>query len=212
MKIKKTIFLDLVEVRLSHHFHQSIGWVDTSRVDLLTLDLADLAAHDGGQVELDGGLGNVEVSVAEEADDDGLVLGEAAGVAGGEGADQLLGAVVGVVLAGDQEHLVDVGDGSTVTSASVSVRTASVVPRRRSDESTGDSSDDEGSDDGCLDGDDSGEDEGRLGVHDDRGEDEKEDGQLHRLHFDDGMETTSLRCEYFELVEVLRTTGIHISD
>ncbi len=39
--------------------------------------------------------------MAEEADDDGLVLGEAAGVAGGEGTDQLLGAVVGVVLAGD---------------------------------------------------------------------------------------------------------------
>lgn len=147
--------------------------------------LADLTAHDGGQVELDGGLGNVELALTEDADDDGLVLGQSADVAGSQGTDQLLGAVVGVVLAGDEEHLVDVGNGTAVTTASVSVRTTASATSAgcSSDESPGDASDDESSDDGGLDGDDAGQDEGGVGHHDDGGEDDKDDGEFRGMHF-----------------------------
>ena len=142
--------------------------VDTSRVDDVAVLLTDLAAHDGGEVEFDGRLGNVEGSLTEDADDDGLVLGQSAGVAGGQRTDQLLGAVVSVVLAGDEEHLVDVGNGTAVTTASMSVsmsmRTTmtSAASSCSSDQSSGNSSDDESSDDGGLDGDDAGKDECRV--------------------------------------------------
>ena len=66
----------------------------------------------------------------------------------------------------------------------------------RSDKASSDSSEDEATDDGGLDGDDTGQDERGLGVHDDRGEDDHKDGDLHRMHLGEVLETTSQRCEY----------------
>jgi hypothetical protein len=159
------IFLDSVEVRLSHHFHQRLGRVSASRVDNVAVLFANLAAHDGGEVELNGGLGNIELSLAEKGIDDGLILSERAGIARSKGADELLGAVIGIVLAGNQEELVGIGDGATVTTVSVSVSVSVTTAKSAAaagGDASGDSSDDESSDNGGLDGDKTGNDEGRV--------------------------------------------------
>jgi len=89
--------------------------VNTSGIDPGALLNSDASAHDGGQVELDGALGNVEVTVAKEATDDGLIFSQGSWIPGSQTADELLGAVVSIALASGEEHLINASNGSTVT-------------------------------------------------------------------------------------------------
>ncbi len=73
--------LDSVSIlRLSHDLHQLFNVVCAPRVDRVAVGDADLLSHLGGEVELDGRLGNVEVAAAKKAEDECLIFGKSCGV------------------------------------------------------------------------------------------------------------------------------------
>jgi hypothetical protein len=83
--------LDSISVLwLPHDLHQLLNVVSAPRVDRVAVGDADLLSHLGGEVELDGGLGNVEVSAAEKAEDQSLVFSQSCGVAGAQTVEKIV--------------------------------------------------------------------------------------------------------------------------
>ena len=131
--------LDLVEeIGSPDDVHELLLLIRADGVDLLALSSANLAAHVSGQVKLDGRSGEVQLSgLAEQRSDDLLVLGEAVDGLGVQGADQLLGAVVSVVVGSLEHDLFDIVDRSAVaTTTATSATTSTGTAQSSSDEET----------------------------------------------------------------------------
>ena len=124
------------EIGSPDYVHELLLLVGADGVDLLALSSTNLAANVGSQVELDGRSGEVQLTgLAEQSSDDLLILGE--GVLGVEDADQLLGAVIPVVVGSLEHDLFDIFDRSAITTTAVtSTATSTTTAQSSSNEET----------------------------------------------------------------------------
>ncbi len=170
--------LDLVEVVGPPDDVHELGLlVGTDGVDLVALSGASLAADVRGQIELHGGSGDVELaSLAEEGADHLLVLSEALSGLGVNGAHQLLGAVVPVVIGGLEN---DVLNAVLSRAAITAARVAPAATAAASESGT----DQESATSGGLQAEETGKGESAAGDGDTAGED-----GLARLEHEGGRE------------------------
>ena len=114
------LILQLVGQLLPDRLHQGVLGVGAPGIDLCALVVTDPASDEGGQVELDGVGGHVEGVVCVEHFTDGGLLGaQGDDGLGGDLADELLAAVLGVGVGSLQDELVKVHLGLILDGAAV---------------------------------------------------------------------------------------------